>query len=498
MLEDFSEENLKNKYKELSNIIMSNNLKRLLIQKEFVQDLNSLNEFHKHLVKNRLNFLIKEKSVKKDSYTLNENEIKILSKANILNFNYAKNKFLLKNLVSESFAFTNQPEEIINSIVFWDKVFENLHYFSTFNFDNKLLSKENFDEKFFNQKFVDKYFRFEVIDIDDLYFEKENEEDDEDEAEKTSGKHSPINNSTKKAFGNAYNNINNYDVKENAPLKNLLTKAGLLNKVNKNNDNLNKSLKIADIKFYEEQQQQQKTLNSTKAKNQVNKSNELSLIKKLFEGKSQMRRKILKLNQRFSYLPLDCNGFCSKLISFVKKRFFAHLFKNEEFLNFNSKTNFNNNYNDDHFKDISEANEKYKDFTLNDFKELEILIYKNCLFAHNQNEIKFHFLKYKTKFCKQINCNFLTCEKVHSDVSLGDELVLLYRKKNNDFKNLEALFSEKIKEAHKKSNKELMKKSNQNFNYNLNNLNEESAEEENDSDSSEGKDKESASKGSNN
>jgi len=473
MLDDFSEESLKNKYKEQSGFIMSFNLKRFFIEKEFLPELNSLNEFHKYLVKNRLNSLIKEKSAKKDSYAFNEKEIQtLISKANFLNFNYAttKNKFLLKNLLSESFAFSTKPEEIINSIVFWDKIFENLHYFSTFNLDNKLLSKENFDEKFFNQKFVEKYFGFSVIEIDDFYFQKINEEKEREEIKANLTNKS----SNKKAFLDGKVNQQN----DNANIKNFSTKKDLKSILNYNNKNKNDNTTTTKICQNNQIQNEificEKTEENEKNKQKEKEKLDISAIKKLFDGKSQKRRRILKLNQHFSYLPLDCNGFCGKLVRFIKKCFFAHLFKNEEFVNFNNNNNNNNrNRNNNIVKNLNnEVNEKFKDFTLNDFKELEILIYKNCLFAHNQNEINFHCLKYKTKYCKQNSCNFLTCEKVHVEESLGDELVLLYRKNSSNMKNLEDIFNQKMQEAIQKSNKKLLKKSKLLFNFNLNNLEE--------------------------
>ena len=36
---------------------------------------------------------------------------------------------------------------------------------------------------------------------------------------------------------------------------------------------------------------------------------------------------------------------------------------------------------------------------------------EKCIFSHNQNEIDYHPLVYKTKICNEINCENLYCSK---------------------------------------------------------------------------------------
>jgi len=364
MLEDYQEEKNRKKYQLLLKHLFSSNLKKFFVEKEFQKELRLLSEFYNYLIKNRLNNFLQEKNIKKVSYLYDDmNFLKIIQSN--LHYKFSNKKNILKKIVSDSFSDSNKPEEILNSIIFWDKIFENLNYYSISSLENKLFYNENIDDRFYNQKYKDKYFSYRVIDIDSLY------------------------------------------IKENYFQNSLINDSS--NPINETNKNNKKDLLEKKRNF----------------------TSDLNLIKKNFEGKNQNRRKLMKLNQYYSYIPIDCNGFCNKLINFIKKRFFSHIF-------LNSKNNNDEN-----------PNQKFMNFTLEDFNEFEILIYKNCLFAHNQNEINFHFLKYKTKFCKSNNCNFFCCEKVHFDKCLDEELVILYKKTNNDFITLENYLKEKIMEKFK-------------------------------------------------
>lgn len=396
MLDDFMEERIKDKYKHLCGFIKSENLKKFFFEKIFLEELNALNSFHKLLVNHRMKNILQEKSVKRDHFFGEDTDILNIFKNNL---SYKFHRNVLNNIISESFAMNNSPEEIINYVILWDKIFDNLNYFSSFNFDNKISIKEKIDEKYFNQKFKEKYFNFMIFEIDDLYLE---------EAQK-----------------NQKNNLKTNNVNDATDNKN-----------KRSNDKSfisNKSLNC--IKFNENFE-----INKNIKIEEKSGIVDLCFVKKFFEGKFQLRRNLTKFNQRFSYIPLDCNGFCNKINNFVKKSFFSHLFSNEEFMTF--KANIS------HSKNKNLIKEKFKQFTLEDFMEFEILIYKNCLFSHNQNEINYHMLKYKTRYCKQNKCNFLNCEKVHRDVCLEDELVILYQKSSKDFQILEKFFADKINEKY--------------------------------------------------
>ena len=198
--------------------------------------------------------------------------------------------------------------------------------------------------------------------------------------------------------------------------------------------------------------------------NNLNEINNFENFKKIFEGKEQKRRKILHRQGKFSYIPLDCNGFCNKIINFFKKNFFMHLFSNS--------------------KEI--VQEKFLKFNLEDFEELQIFIYKNCIFSHNSYEKNFHFMKYKIKCCYINNCNYLLCSNLHTDKSSKDEMVLLYNSKLAKFINLENLITQKVLEKSNitkitkisQPNLNKIKKDNLNFTYVTNEENSSDSDDE--------------------
>jgi hypothetical protein len=98
-----------------------------------------------------------------------------------------------------------------------------------------------------------------------------------------------------------------------------------------------------------------------------------SKLKYFLEGPQQLRRPVDKEFGHFRYLPILCRNFCE-----------------ENFINFFSKLCIEK-------KELLDKNEEI-------YYDIKKLFLKNCIFSHNYSEVNFHPLKYKTKICKNKNC----------------------------------------------------------------------------------------------
>jgi len=101
-------------------------------------------------------------------------------------------------------------------------------------------------------------------------------------------------------------------------------------------------------------------------------------LKQKCEAKDFLRRPLFTEKSYYSYLPLECNDFCIDLMQ---------------------------TYQDVMKPTIPE--------------EVSFLIYKNCLFSHNNNEIGYHPIKFKTKLCiNGNNCENIDCMYAHNKKEL--------------------------------------------------------------------------------
>jgi hypothetical protein len=118
--------------------------------------------------------------------------------------------------------------------------------------------------------------------------------------------------------------------------------------------------------------------------------------------KDTLRRPILQENSKyFSYIPLECNEgsqFCNKVNAKLQK------------VLTNCKIN-----------EIINSSEE-----LSNPIDCEYLLSTNCIYAHNQLEIDYHPLNYKTSFClnQQLCISQANCTLAHNE----QELILLFNR----------------------------------------------------------------------
>lgn len=166
----------------------------------------------------------------------------------------------------------------------------------------------------------------------------------------------------------------------------------------------------------------------------------LKELKKMIEGKEQMRRPVGVEGGYYNYLPINCIDYCKKYYL--------------TFLN---------------------VLQEQDDYTLKDFyeklildktalQELNCLFYKNCIFSHNADEITYHPLKYKTKFCHNVKCSNKHCSYSHSETEINSlintekckfiinelDRIFILEEKNNKERNFINKFFEKQLDHFKK------------------------------------------------
>lgn len=147
-----------------------------------------------------------------------------------------------------------------------------------------------------------------------------------------------------------------------------------------------------------------------------------SKLKYYLEGPQQLRRPVDKEYNHYRYIPILCRNFCE-----------------ENFNNFYGKLSLEE-------KNILDKNEEI-------FYSIKFYFLKNCIFAHNYSEVNFHPFKYKTKICKNKNCQLkgVSCYLDHNK----DEFVQIFV--ISQFSEI-LLEIEKLIETEKNKNYEMLKK----------------------------------------
>jgi len=123
-------------------------------------------------------------------------------------------------------------------------------------------------------------------------------------------------------------------------------------------------------------------------------------LRSLIDGPQQLRRPLDSDYGYYRYIPIRCKNFCYKSYS--------------EFHEILS-----NDHNYKHF--IKNLNSKE---VSNLLSELKLHFLKNCIFSHNINEISYHPLKYKIKYCKNGDCSYSECPSAHLEIN--EELIKIF------------------------------------------------------------------------
>jgi len=127
---------------------------------------------------------------------------------------------------------------------------------------------------------------------------------------------------------------------------------------------------------------------------------DFNTIRFLIDGPQQLRRPLDSDYGHYRYIPIQCKDYCQKIFSDFYENLINHAPYQELITNM-------------------------KPYEVNSFvSELKLHFLKNCIFAHNINEISYHPLKYMTKYCKHSNCIHKQCAFAHLDKK--EELILIF------------------------------------------------------------------------